>query len=164
MRSHWSAVSRSCPFTGKLSSKLQPTASASIARRMVSPTASDVSPYPLSRSIVTGRCATLTIRRKLSIAKVSGTRSPSVNPFASATDQLLVATALAPPAATVFAMPASQTLKTTSGFPGTCSAEIVQPSASDPSSSRHCSRLPVCAQLFIEFLPTFFREENSRTF
>ena len=54
------------------------------------------------------------------MAKVSEVCSPSEKPFALATDQLLVAMALAPLAATAFALPASQMLNRTSGFPGRC--------------------------------------------
>jgi len=43
MRSVWSTLSRSFPFAGKLSSRLQPTAPASIARPMVLPTISGAS-------------------------------------------------------------------------------------------------------------------------
>jgi len=45
------------------------------------------------------------------MAKASGICWPSEKPFALATDQLLVAIALAPAAATALALPASQMLK-----------------------------------------------------
>src|SRR5207247_2374185 len=67
---------------------------------------------------------TLTIRRRLSMTNDRGICSPSAKPFAAATLQLLVAIALCRPlAATALALPASQTLNRTSGFPGTCNMQ-----------------------------------------
>src|SRR5262249_34516027 len=83
--------------------------------------------------------------------------------LAFATDQLLVAIALAPPAATALALPASQMLKRTSGFPGMCNARNC--SALNARSAillrRLSGSLPVCAQFFVELFPAFLGEEDS---
>src|SRR5262245_26967614 len=103
------------------------------------------------------------------MAKARGIRSPSSNPFALATDQLPVAIALAPAVVTAFALPASQTLKSTSGFPGTwsarnCSALPARSFIASPwySRSRLLCCLPVRAQLLIELLPALLGEEDPR--
>src|SRR5262245_9771741 len=101
------------------------------------------------------------MRARLSMARSSGTHSPSANPFAAATDQLPVASARAPSAATTFAVPASQILNSTSGRPDTC-------------SDRNVSALAVCADIVlfthadqwsqfpVEFLPSLFGKEDPR--
>src|SRR5262245_39215081 len=61
------------------------------------------------------------MRSRLAMASSSGSASPSEKPCAAATDQLPVATARAPAAATARALPASQALNSTSGSPATCS-------------------------------------------
>src|SRR5262245_42179697 len=76
------------------------------------------------------------MRARLSMARSSGTRSPSANPFAAATDQLPVASARAPCEATTFALPASQILNSTSGRPDTC-------------SDRNTSALAACAGMSV---------------
>ena len=58
--------------------------------------------YPPSKSSETGRSTALTIRSRFSITNSSGIFSPSANPFAAATAQLPVATALAPTSASAF--------------------------------------------------------------
>jgi len=58
-------------------------------------------------------------RFAFAMAKSIATSSPSVRPFASATEALLVAIALAPPRAMACALPASHALNRMSGSPGT---------------------------------------------
>src|SRR5690242_5247702 len=70
--------------------------------------------------MVTGWVTAATIRRRLSNANANGICSPSAKPLAAATDQLPVATAPAPASATARALPASQALNSTSGWPRTC--------------------------------------------
>jgi hypothetical protein len=69
--------------------------------------------------MVTGRSVAVTIRSRLAMARSNGMYSPSSKPCAAATDQLPVASAFAPPAATALALPASQTLNRMIGRPGT---------------------------------------------
>ncbi len=81
----------------------------------------------------------------VSTANSTGMRSPSTNPWAAATDQLLVAIAFAPLMATALALPASQTLNSTSGAPLVCSARnasavIASPTGVLPSTSRRTRR------------------------
>src|SRR5579863_4820819 len=73
-------------------------------------------------STLTGSAVAATIRVRLSIASSSGICSPSLKPLAAATDQLPVASARAPAAATALALPGSQMLNSTNGRPGTCRA------------------------------------------
>src|SRR5882724_7303305 len=126
------------------------------------------------------------MRARLSMARSSGTRSPSANPFAAATDQLPVASARAPCEATTFALPASQILNSTSGRPDTCSdrnvsalvacADIVlfthairsMSVSSTMSRSKRFSlgglrRRPMVTQFPVEFLPSFFGKEDPCT-
>src|SRR4030088_3529031 len=86
------------------------------------------------------------MRARLSMARSSGPRSPSANPFAAATDQLPVASARAPAEATAFAVPASQILNSTSGRPDTCSDRNV--SALDVSAL-DVSALAACMDIVV---------------
>jgi hypothetical protein len=70
--------------------------------------------------MVTGRSAAATMRSRLAMARSNGMCSPSSKPCAAATDQLPVAIAFAPLAATALALPASQALNRMIGCPGTC--------------------------------------------
>jgi hypothetical protein len=62
------------------------------------------------------------MRSALARANSIGSSSPSGSPFAMATEELLVAMALAPPSAMARALPASHALKRTSGSPAMWSA------------------------------------------
>src|ERR1051325_3778370 len=91
--------------------------------------------------MVTGSAVARAMRARLSIARSSGSCSPAPKPLAAATDQLPVASADAPDAATAFAVPASQTLNSTRGRPGTC-------------KDRKVSALAPCADIIVLLMRT----------
>src|SRR5215217_8049823 len=109
-------------------------------------------------STVTGSAVARAIRARLSMARSIGTSSPSLKPLAAATDQLPVAIARAPDAATAFAVPGSQMLNSTKGRPGTWSAR--KSSAFLFASVMALCRQPMAAQFAIEFLGAFFGKED----
>src|SRR5262245_5923974 len=97
--------------------------------------------------------------------------SPSAKPLALATDQLPVAMAFAPAAATALALPASQTLNSTNGLPGTCSARNSLALRSWPVIFSSCRTVmqpplifPQLPRLFGDQLGHLLREEQIRAF
>src|SRR4051794_38844308 len=102
---------------GPASSRLPPTAPSSTARATVRPTSSAVSPYPASRSAVTGTFTAATMRRTCSSIVSRSIAPPSGTPQDQAMPALVVAMAGKPTCSRMRADPASQALGSTKPGP-----------------------------------------------
>ena len=115
MRSTASSMPNSPPCPA--SSILAPTAPSSTARATVRPTSSAVSPYPASRSAVTGTLTAATMRPTCSSIVSRSSAPPSGTPQDQAMPALVVAMAGKPTCSRMRAEPASQAFGSTKPGP-----------------------------------------------